>query len=464
MNHDAFGTQCDCKDSNDEMYDLTKDPLTHYDHLTFAKRVGRAHVAMHEACEEAEPDDWFVDCDVCGRLTKAAIVLQRAFRDGLSEAESMKWSESHARSHYGQNVDQEPVLPYNDSCTDVLHLYLNIVKVAIAHVLHKPFQIEKKEYTPAVKEMMSGLRDKLNARMKEDFDDKKFGGEGVFALIGDQVKTFMRGGHNFWLLPDLLAIAQPYFDLLSSDGVVGAVPEAPAPAPAAAVPGRGRGRQPRVMRGRAGRTGGRGRGAAPGRGQGHTKRTVTTVQQPVSSDDDDTEQEGRAEPEPATLEPGPEFSYRDKVVTMFLSISTHWLFTHSVNGRDAREILRPEREKLARQAYDIGCDVVQAVCAVCGDEARQTYLHDVAYGMQKLFVIFGKPYLGATEGNEAAHQEMKKDFHQMCSHSNKRAGSMLQLMRLHHLRKVAFKKHASFAPRTKESDGGSGDGAGRAGV
>ena len=189
MNHDAFGTQCDCKDSNDEMYDLTKDPLTHYDHLTFAKRVGRAHVAMHEACEEAEPDDWFVDCDVCGRLTKAAIVLQRAFRDGLSEAESMKWSESHARSHYGQNVDQEPVLPYNDSCTDVLHLYLNIVKVAIAHVLHKPFQIEKMEYTPAVKEMMSGLRDKLNARMKEDFDDKKFGGEGVFALIGDQVDS-----------------------------------------------------------------------------------------------------------------------------------------------------------------------------------------------------------------------------------------------------------------------------------
>ena len=48
------------------MYDLTKDPLTHYDHLTFARRVGRAHVAMHEALEQDEPNDWCVDCDVCG--------------------------------------------------------------------------------------------------------------------------------------------------------------------------------------------------------------------------------------------------------------------------------------------------------------------------------------------------------------------------------------------------------------
>ena len=49
--------------------------------------------------------------------------------------------------------------------------------------------------------------------MKQDFDDKKFGGEGVFSLIGDQVKIFMRGGHNHRLVPDLLAIAEPYFEL-----------------------------------------------------------------------------------------------------------------------------------------------------------------------------------------------------------------------------------------------------------
>ena len=158
-----------------------------------------------------------------------------------------------------------------------------------------------------------------------------------------------------------------------------------------------------------------------------------------------------AEKEPAATAPT-EASYKEKVVAMFLSLSAHWLFTHSINDRDAKEILRPEREKLARKAYDFGCDVVQAVCAVCGDEQRQTYLHDIAYGLQKLFLILGKPYLGGTEGNESAHQELKKDFHQMCCHSNKRAGDMLQLMRLHHLRKVTFAASKDFAPRNRYSE------------
>ena len=458
MNHDAFGTQCDCRDCQDDMYDLTKSPLTHYDHLTFAVRVGRAHVAMHEALEEPEPAEWCVNCDVCGKLTKAVILAERAKRESMSESEMVKFGEAFSRIHFGQNVDQEPVLPYNESCTDILHLYLNVIKVAVAHVFHKPFQLDKQNYSPHVNEIMSDVRDKLNVRMKQDFDDKTFGGEGTFALIGDGVKTFMRGGHNHRLVPDLLAIAQPYLDLLTSDGAVSDAP-APAPAPAAATGegqkgGRAPGRPAGSGRGRGRGRGARGRGGSAGRGQGQATRTVTTVQQPVSSDDEDAEpgMDQAADGAETAGTPAYQASYKEKVVTMFLSLSTHWLFTHSVNDRDARCILQPEREKLARKAYELGCDCVQAVCAVCGDEARQTYLHDIAYGLQKLFLILGKPYLGATEGNEAAHQEMKKDYQLMCSHSNRRAGSMLQLMRLHHLRKMAFSKHAQFAPPTKYSE------------
>ena len=263
MNHDSYGTQCDCKDSNDDMYDCTKDPLTHYDHLSFATRVGRAHVAMHEALEETAPRVWWVECSVCGRMMEEDILAERAAREAMSEAELVKANEAHARLHFGQNVDQEPVLPYHDSCTDVLHLYLNIVKVAISQVFHGPFQIEKLDYTPDMKQLMSDLRDKLNARMKQDFDDKKFGGEGVFALIGDQVKIFMRGGHNNRLVPDLLEIAKPYFDfMLTSDGIVPTAPAAPAAPATAAARGRvqppkpagsGRG-SGRGTRGRSGRT------------------------------------------------------------------------------------------------------------------------------------------------------------------------------------------------------------------
>ena len=144
-------------------------------------------------------------------------------------------------------------------------------------------------------------------------------------------------------------------------------------------------------------------------------------------------------------------TYKAKVLGMFLATSAHWMFIHSVNSRDAKDIWRAEREELARRAYNIGCEVVRAVVAVCGDEQRQTYLHDMAYGMQKLFLILGKPYLGATEGNEHAHQEMKKDFKTMCCHSNSRAGSMLQLMELSHLRRQVFRTGAQFAPRTIQS-------------
>ena len=113
---------------------------------------------------------------------------------------------------------------------------------------------------------------------------------------------------------------------------------------------------------------------------------------------------------------------------------------------------KDERKQLAREAYDLGCDVVRAVVAVMGADERQTYLHDIVYGLAKLIIILGKPYLGATEGNEHAHQEIKKDFHTMCCHSNKKFGSMMQTLRLHHLRRKVFHKFSGFAPPTKESE------------
>ena len=90
--------------------------------------------------------------------------------------------------------------------------------------------------------------------------------------------------------------------------------------------------------------------------------------------------------------------------------------------------------------------------AVCGSQARQTYLHDLVYGAQKLFLLLGKPYLGATEGNEHAHQEMKRDFHTMVSHSNQSRSGMLQLMDLHHLRRAVYESYSEYAPPTRESE------------
>ena len=456
---DGFSTQCDCKDA--DITTLTLAPLTHFDGLTFEKRSARAHIPLWEALEKPEPDDWCVECDICGKLSKQQVTQERARVWVMEDEDETTFLDRHARTHYGQDWGCEPVLPYHDNCTDILHLYLNIEKAAVAHVFHHPCQIEKRNYTPEVKALMTGLRDLLNARMKVEFDDKQFGGEGAFSLTGDQVKVFMRGGTNQRLLPDLLNIMTPYFELLTSDGEVPKAAPAPAPAPAPVPAARGRGSK-KGMRGGGGggrgNIGGRGRGgvgAARGRGRGHSSRTVRL--EPEEEDDQEGGGESASEDgatpaaAPAAAAPVADVLYRGKVVIMFLALSAHWQFAHSVNSRASSSILPAEREDLAREAFERGCEVVRAVVAVCGEEQRQTYLHDVAYGFQKLFLLLGKAYLGATEGNEHAHQEMKKDFHQMCSHNNKKYGAMLQLLNLHHLRREVFAEHADLAPRNQQS-------------
>ena len=104
------------------------------------------------------------------------------------------WYKKHTLKHLGQDFGCCPVLPFHDLCSDFLHLYLNLEKKAVEYVFHLPVQLEKRKYDPAANALMKILRDNMNARMKEDFADKKFGGEGAFALTGDQVKVFMRGG------------------------------------------------------------------------------------------------------------------------------------------------------------------------------------------------------------------------------------------------------------------------------
>ena len=81
----------------------------------------------------------------------------------------------------------------------------------------------------------------MNVRMAEDFEEKRFGGEGAFALTGDQVKVFMRGGHNHRLIPYLLEIFRPVFRLKEEDWAEETAPAAaPAAVPAAPAPAAGK--------------------------------------------------------------------------------------------------------------------------------------------------------------------------------------------------------------------------------
>ena len=143
--------------------------------------------------------------------------------------------------------------------------------------------------------------------------------------------------------------------------------------------------------------------------------------------------------------------YDAKVVIMFLSITRLYQFMHEVNDKRSSSFGPTERKKMSRQAATYAQEMATAVLNVCGTSTMQTYLHDAVYGMATLYLVLGKPYLGATEGNEHAHQTMKKYFKRMCSHSWKIAGDALQLMNLFHLREWAIAEFGEFAKPSVET-------------
>jgi len=68
--------------------------------------------------------------------------------------------------------------------------------------------------------------------------------------------------------------------------------------------------------------------------------------------------------------------------------------------------------------------------ALIGTHRRRTYSHDLVYGMHVLYKLFGRPWNAATEGNEHAHQDMKRFFLHLTCHSSKGENDCLQTLRL----------------------------------
>jgi len=169
--------------------------------------------------------------------------------------ERARWEAEFTRKHLGQDYGCPPVLPYNKSCVDVLHLWLNVVKVGVRHVFSTPFtDLVMAKRSQHLRDKMVGIKAELNKRMGEDFGNVECGGTEAFALTGPQVRIMLAGGRSDGggeMLIDLLEIIKPYHDMLESDGTEpeeqtgvgeGAGSSSAAPA-AAAAPEKTRGRK-----------------------------------------------------------------------------------------------------------------------------------------------------------------------------------------------------------------------------
>ena len=87
--------------------------------------------------------------------------------------------------------------------------------------------------------------------------------------------------------------------------------------------------------------------------------------------------------------------------------------------------------------------------ACIGTKRRRTYGHAIVYGLAGLYMLLGKPYLGACEHNEAAHKEMKYYFRHMSSKNSKRRCACLQVLDLMTAKRLLVERNKDALPRTK---------------
>ena len=98
---------------------------------------------------------------------------------------------------------------------------------------------------------------------------------------------------------------------------------------------------------------------------------------------------------------------------------TYYDYLKSGHDRPASELDQTARAERGDHAVALGLELQRAILAVIGTHRRRTYAHDIVYGTYRLYTMFGKPWHAATEGNEHAHQEMKRFFHDMPCHNPK---------------------------------------------
>ena len=107
------------------------------------------------------------------------------------------------------------------------------------------------------------------------------------------------------------------------------------------------------------------------------------------------------------------------------------------------------RKRRVLMAHSLALEVERAMLVVIGTKRRRTYGHDMVYGLAGLYMLLGKPYLGACENNEHAHKEMKYFFRHMSSKSSKKRSACLQTLDLMTAKRLLVDGNAADLPRTK---------------
>jgi hypothetical protein len=414
--------------------------------------------------------------------------------DAEREAHDEKWSNDNDGQHYGWY----PALPYNAAFPDMLHMNLNQFNSATEEAFHSHL-LDEAYTSPVLKRLAASVRDEVNNRLKAHAEQ---GGAGVLLTFGTPGKLHVANGPKMKavlrhpkLLMELCELMRPLWAAaeaadepavrkrpLSKEEHEEEHEKAAAQATAAemtAAAGQPAG-PARAAGGKAPRKGQAAKKAAKANSMSNLRRgkqrapvlpSCAEEQQqqdqsdaPMDADTGGTENDDDNADADATPEETAAFcenldkrnasmadslvKYEERVAWMFITMQEHFIFTrqHQHNSSDIDAAYRKQR---ALEAHRLGLEVERAMLSVIGTKRRRTYGHDMVYGLPGLYMMLGKPYLGACENNEHAHMEMKHFFRRMASKGSKTRSACLQVLDMMVAKRILVDEHKDLLPRTK---------------
>ena len=136
-------------------------------------------------------------------------------------------------------------------------------------------------------------------------------------------------------------------------------------------------------------------------------------------------------------------TYTQRVGAALVAFIEFYDYIHGDHNIKASELDVNMRASRADTAVALSIEHQRAMIALIGTHRRRTYAHDLVYGLHVLYRLFGRPWNAATEGNEHAHQDMKRFFLHLACHSSKHSGDCLQVLRLLTVKQQTLRLHAA---------------------
>jgi hypothetical protein len=234
------------------------------------------------------------------------------------------------------------------------------------------------------------------------------------------------------MLWDILTLMSPLYKAMEAASSINVDPKKYDPDDGSE---KGKGKEPAKKRGRPAKKAKVATGAAGRRQQQAAVRNAgarrgggASSSAAAGADEDDEDEED--DDDDAPPDAGEEHeTYLYRVARLWVELIGLHVYLHQSEG-ETSTVSGDIRRQRAKEVQSIGRSVEEAFLAVIGTGRKRTYGHDTVYGLSKCFILFGKPYLGAAEGNERAHQETRAIFEKMISYSHKKMPAVQQVLNL----------------------------------